>query len=114
MTADGYRADPAALRAHGATFSSYADRAGAIHRQLSQALEDAGDCWGSDAAGQSFAAGHLPGAQGTLAAIGGLPDKLTGVGEKFTSTADGYDQAEQDNAQAFRAGGTPGTPGTEG
>jgi uncharacterized protein YukE len=101
---DGYTADPAALRGHGAAFAGYADRTSAIHQQLQQALDAVGNCWGADAAGQNFAAGHLPDAQQTLTAFGALPGRLADVGDRFHRTAQGYEQADASTAQGFSEG----------
>jgi uncharacterized protein YukE len=93
----GFSADPARLRQHGGEFAGHADRAAAIHSQLSDALGEAGECWGDDEAGRSFAAGYTQPAQDTLGTLGGLQAGLADVGDRFTGTADRYEQAEQDN-----------------
>ncbi|HEY4021619.1 MAG TPA: hypothetical protein VGM75_23225 [Pseudonocardiaceae bacterium] len=98
----GFSADPAKLRQHGGEFTGHAQRASDIHRQLSKALTEAGECWGDDEAGRAFAAGHMQPAQDTLGRLGALPAGLADVGERFTGTADRYEQAEDENAANLR------------
>ncbi|HEY4453385.1 MAG TPA: WXG100 family type VII secretion target [Pseudonocardiaceae bacterium] len=98
----GFSADPAKLRQHGTEFAGHAERAGEIHRQLSQAVTDAGDCWGDDEAGRAFAASYAQPAQDTLSKLGALPGGLADVGDRFTGTADRYEQTETDNAASLR------------
>jgi hypothetical protein len=98
----GFNADPAKLRQHGSEFASHAQRTGEIHRQLGQALTDAGECWGDDEAGRAFAAGYAQPAQETLSKLGALPEGLADVGDRFTGTADRYEQAEDGNAATLR------------
>lgn len=98
----GFSADPAKLRQHGGEFAGHAEKAGEIHRTLRQALSDAGECWGDDEAGHAFAAAYHQPAQDTLGKLGALPAGLADVGDRFTSTADRYEQTEHDNAAALR------------
>ncbi len=98
----GFSADPARLRRHGGEFAGHADRASEIHRRLSQALTDAGECWGDDEAGRTFAATHARSAQDTLGKLGDLPGDLADVGDRFTGTAERYEQAEHENAATLR------------
>jgi WXG100 family type VII secretion target len=104
MSADkGFSVDSDALRAHAENFGDYAAQTGSIHQELTSALEAAGNCWGDDAAGQAFEAGHLASAQEAVGQLGALPDKLTDVGGRFSETATRYEQTEQANADALRA-----------
>ena len=98
----GFSADPAAMRRHGSEFAAHAERAGEIHRQLNAAITDAGECWGDDEAGRAFAAGYAQPAQDTLGKLGALPAGLADVGDRFTGTADRYEQTETDNAATLR------------
>jgi WXG100 family type VII secretion target len=98
----GFSADPAKLRQHGGEFAGHAERTGEIHRQLNQAVTDAGQCWGEDEAGQAFAAAYAQPAQETLSKLQALPAGLADVGDRFTGTAQRYEQTEQDNAAALR------------
>jgi len=92
---NGYEVDSTKLARHAAEFPGFADQVGAIHGELTTALDAAGPCWGDDAPGQSFAAGHVRHASGTLDRIGALPVRLTDVGDRFTATAAGYQQADE-------------------
>jgi hypothetical protein len=94
----GFQVDPAVLARHAGEFPGYADRAGAIHRQLADTLAELGDCWGDDPAGRSFAAGHVQAAGTTLTGLGALPARLADVGDRFTATANGYTRADDDSA----------------
>jgi hypothetical protein len=94
----GFQADTAKLARHAAEFGAFADRAGAIHGELSAALDAAGPCWGDDPAGRSFAAGHVGAAESTLDGLGGLPGRLNDVGDRFSATARGYQQADEYSA----------------
>ena len=104
MADQGFQADPAKLAQHAADFPGYADRVGAIHDELSTALAEAGQCWGQDAAGQSFAAGHVAPASATLDQLAALPGRLTDVGDRFTATARRYRQTDESTAGAFADG----------
>jgi uncharacterized protein YukE len=102
----GFQADPAKLARHAADFPGLADQAGAIHGELTTALAAAGPCWGGDAAGRSFAAGHVQPADGTLDQLAALPGRLTDVGNRFTATATGYQRVDEYGANVI--GGVDG------
>ncbi|HEX5121560.1 MAG TPA: hypothetical protein VFW65_40785 [Pseudonocardiaceae bacterium] len=95
MANQGFQADPEAMARRAADFPGYADRLGAIHDELTSALAAAGQCWGDDAAGQSFAAGHVHPADDTLGRLAALPGQVSDVGDRFTETATGYQQADE-------------------
>ena len=97
----GFSADAARLRQHGGEFAGHAERTATIHRRLSQALDEAGACWGDDEAGRNFAAGYNEPAQDTLRGLGALPADLADVGDRFTGTAQRYERTEQDNATSL-------------
>lgn len=96
----GYRADADRITSQANEFPHLAERAGAIHRELSDALTALGPCWGGDRVGQSFAAVHTEPADVTLTGLGSLPDRLGSVGTRFADTATAY--REQDTAGAQR------------
>jgi uncharacterized protein YukE len=98
MAQHGFQADPAKLARHAADFPTFADRAHAIHGELASALADAGDCWGGDEAGRSFADGHVPAAGDTLSQLSSLPGRLHDVGDRFATTAAAYQQADEHGA----------------
>lgn len=95
---DGFQADVEALADRAGQFGGLADRAGAIHRELTGSLTGIGSCWGNDAVGQSFGAAHVAPADGTLTGLGALPDRIDGVGGRFAGTAQAY--REQDTSGA--------------
>ncbi len=105
MVDNGFQADPAKLAQHAADFPGYADQVSAIHTQLRSALAAAGSCWGDDPAGRSFAGAHVPPADGTIDQLAGLPGKLTDVGDRFATTAAGYQQADEYGARLLDLGG---------
>lgn len=98
MVDKGFQVDPAKLARHAGDFPGYADQVGAIHGELAAALDQAGSCWGGDAAGQSFAAGHVAPASSTLDDLAALPGQLSDVGDRFQATATRYQQGDADAA----------------
>lgn len=98
MADQGFQVDPDVVAGHAADFPGYADQVGAIHADLTSALAEAGECWGDDAAGQSFAAGHVAPASTTLDGLAALPGRLTDVGDRFTATANRYREADAHGA----------------
>ncbi|WP_018682386.1 hypothetical protein [Actinokineospora enzanensis] len=98
---DRFQADAARLADRAGHFDGYAERAGAIHRELADRLAAAGDCWGTDDVGHSFAAAHTAPADRTLTALGGLPARLGDVGGRFHDTAHAYRDTDTANATAL-------------
>ncbi|HEX4702796.1 MAG TPA: hypothetical protein VH352_11760 [Pseudonocardiaceae bacterium] len=95
---NGFQADTAELARHAGEFPTFAARANAIHGELAAALDAAGPCWGDDPAGHSFAEGHVRPAESTLDSLGALSGRLADVGDRFTATARGYQQADEYSA----------------
>jgi hypothetical protein len=102
VSAGGYQVDAGTVRRHAGEFPGLADQVSGAHRELSDALEQTGTCWGEDAVGRSFAEGHVRAASDTLDRLGALPGRLTDVGDRLHRTADAYQQVEQTNADALR------------
>lgn len=90
----GFGTDVTALGSAAGLFPDLVDRAVAVHRDLSDALADAGDCWGDDAVGESFASGHHEPATAALNAFAALGGRLTDTGGAFGDSATGYGSAE--------------------
>lgn len=88
-----------ALRRTSAQF----ERVGSAAERDADAIESAitaeGACWGSDAAGQAFAAAYLKPAQTLLGAVLDAPPLLADIGDRLDATAAGYDRTEQGNAE---------------
>ncbi|CRK59773.1 hypothetical protein [Alloactinosynnema sp. L-07] len=99
------RVDAAKLARDAAQFTGFAERVEAIHRDLSDRLGAVGACWGTDEIGRSFAAVHAGAADQTLAAVGGLPARLSDIGERFASNAAAYVDGEQENVDRLGAQG---------
>jgi hypothetical protein len=100
---DGFDVDADRLAARAAEFPGLAERAGAIHRELSDALATVGPCWGTDSVGQSFAAAHVESADATLGALGSLPSRLGEVGTRFGDTGAAYRDLDSRGAQHLTA-----------
>lgn len=100
----GFSADPDAMARHAERFDGLGERAARIHDELSDALRDAGDCWGADEVGKSFAAGHVERADATVADLGGLPERLGDMRTRLTGTAAGYRETDRDAAGSLRGG----------
>ena len=98
MVDNGFQVDPDKLARHAGEFPGFADQVSSIHGELSQALGQAGSCWGDDAAGQSFAAGHVAPSGATLDQLTALPGRLSDVGDRFRTTATRYQQTDTDAA----------------
>jgi hypothetical protein len=90
MNGSGYEVDADALTTRAGEFPALAERAGGIHRELSDKLAAIGPCWGNDSVGQSFAAAHVAPADATLGALGSLGGQLDEVGTRFADTAAAY------------------------
>ncbi len=85
-----FEADADRLTAGAGEFPALAERAGTIHRELSDTLGSIGACWGTDTIGQSFAAAHVAPADETLGRLGSLSDQLDEVGTRFAGTGSAY------------------------
>jgi hypothetical protein len=99
----GFDVDADRLTARAGEFPGLAERAGAIHRELSEALTAVGPCWGNDSVGRSFAAAHVEPADATLGALGSLPSRLGAVGTRFGDTAAAYRDLDARGAQHLTA-----------
>ena len=97
----GYEVDTAKLRKHAGEFPGLADQLSGVHRRLSDALDAAGNCWGDDPVGRSFAEGHAHAAGSTLDRMGALPGQITEVSDRLHATAAAYEQVEQANAESL-------------
>jgi hypothetical protein len=100
---DGFTADADRLAAQAGQFGDLAGRVEEIHRTLSESLSEAGQCWGSDAVGQSFGAAHASPADGTLTQLSGLSSQLGGVGTRFADTARTYVGTDEGAVERLRA-----------
>jgi hypothetical protein len=66
---------------------SLSDTAKSIFTELSDALAEAGECWGTDQVGQSFATGYTDAAEATFALVKALPGQLADVGGRLAEHA---------------------------
>ncbi len=90
MNADGFGVDADQLSARAGQFDGLVTRMSAIHRDLADALASEGQCWGTDAVGQSFASVHTTGADDTIGRLAGLPSQIGSVGTRLGDTAVTY------------------------
>ena len=97
----GYEVDTAKLRKHAGDFPGLAGQMSGVHRDLSGALDEAGECWGDDPVGRSFAEGHAQAAGRTLDQLGALPGRITDLSDRLHQTATAYEQVEQANAESL-------------
>lgn len=100
---DGFTADPDRLVTEGGRFDELVGRVGEIHRTLTDALSANGECWGSDAVGQSFGAAHVAPAEGTLTRLSSLTEQLGGVGTRFVDTGTAYAGSDEGAVEHLRA-----------
>lgn len=100
---DGFEVDADRLTARAGEFPGLAERAGAIHRDLSDALAAVGPCWGRDGVGQSFAAAHVAPADATLGSLGSLPSQLNELGTRFADTGAAYRDLDARGGQHLSA-----------
>ncbi|MDQ2587153.1 hypothetical protein [Saccharothrix yanglingensis] len=100
---NGFRTDLARLTGGAQDFGAFAERAGRIAADLGATLDSLGACWGDDAIGQSFAAGHVRPAGDVLAGLNGLGGGFDGVAERFAGTARTYREVEDGNSTALGA-----------
>ncbi|MFL6145775.1 MAG: WXG100 family type VII secretion target [Labedaea sp.] len=98
---NGFQADAGRLSTQAGEFPGLAERAGAIHRELSGTLTELGACWGSDPVGQSFAAVHVDPADATIDRLGTLPGRLGSVGTRFAETGSAYRTQDAAGADTF-------------
>jgi hypothetical protein len=99
---NGYEADLERLTSGAGEFNGFAQQAGEIASGLQGLLSGFGACWGNDAVGQSFAAGHDKPSGDTFGLLGSLAEQLGGIGEKLTATAETYRHVEESNASAMK------------
>ncbi|MFI9007446.1 hypothetical protein ACIGNX_09485 [Actinosynnema sp. NPDC053489] len=99
----GFRTDLARLAEGADDFGAFAERAGKIAAELTGTLDSLGECWGADAIGQSFAAGHVRPSGEVLSGLTGLGAGFGGVGERFAETARTYREVEEGNRNALGA-----------
>ncbi|MCT2586200.1 hypothetical protein [Actinophytocola gossypii] len=99
----GFEADPERLATQAGQFDDLAGRAETIHRTLAEALSTTGECWGTDAVGQSFRTAHAGPADGTLARLSSLTSDLGGVGARFAGTAATYTATDDGAVERLRA-----------
>ncbi|MFJ1457236.1 WXG100 family type VII secretion target [Nocardia sp. N2S4-5] len=97
--------DPGGLRAHGAAFLDAADRAQQIFDRLTDALAEAGPCWGDDEPGKQFAVNYTPDADRTVSGFREVMRALRDLGDAVTGASGRYDDQDVDAASRIAATG---------
>jgi uncharacterized protein YukE len=71
------------------------DTARSIVEELADALAAAGQCWGTDPVGASFASGYSDAAEATFKLVKALPGQLSDVGGRLADHAHIHRSADQ-------------------
>lgn len=95
---ESLRVDPEGLRAHGGAFLDAADRAQQIFDRLTEALSEAGPCWGDDEPGKQFATNYTPDADHAVTGFRDLTRALRELGAAVTGASGKYDDQDVDSA----------------
>ena len=95
----GFRGDPGQLAKRAGEFEEHAGRAEGIAADLRQAVQAAGECWGADDIGASFAATHRDRADRALDGLGGMGARLRELGAEFGGAAAEYQRVDAGQAE---------------
>ncbi|MFC0544292.1 WXG100 family type VII secretion target [Kutzneria chonburiensis] len=87
MNTGGFSTDVDRVLDRAGQLDGLSGTAQSIFTELSDALADAGPCWGSDSIGQSFASGYTDAAEATFELVKALPGQLTDVGGRLAEHA---------------------------
>lgn len=95
MNTGGFSTDVDRVLDRAGQLDGLSDTARSIFTELSDALAAAGECWGSDQVGQSFATGYIESASATFGLVKALPGQLADVGGRLAEHADIHRSADQ-------------------
>ncbi|QUQ70898.1 hypothetical protein [Kutzneria sp. CA-103260] len=95
MNTGGFSTDVDLVLDRASQLDGLSDTAQAIFKELSDALDAAGQCWGTDQVGQSFASGYTDAAEATFELVKALPGQLTDVGGRLADHAHIHRSADQ-------------------
>ena len=95
MNTGGFSTDVDRVLDRAGQLDGLSDTAQSIFKELSDALSAAGECWGTDQVGQSFAGGYTESAEATLELVKALPGQLTDVGGRLARHAHIHRSADQ-------------------
>ncbi|QUH04886.1 hypothetical protein HUO13_32590 [Saccharopolyspora erythraea] len=95
----GFRGDLGRLGERAGEFGEHAAEAQRIADGLRHAVESAGECWGRDEVGASFAATHRERADRAVEEAGGLAGALRDLGSEFAGVAADYRRIDRDQAE---------------
>jgi hypothetical protein len=98
--------DPDRLRQVSPHFEQLGEDVNSALETLKQGLHSEGRCWGTDGPGRQFEKGYpqgdVPGGvEGTLKALAQLVTKLKATGDKITTTANGVQNQDHQNARSI-------------
>ena len=95
MNTGGFSTDVDRVLDRAGQLDGLSDTARSIVKELSDALAAAGECWGTDQVGQSFAVGYTDAAEATFKLVKALPGELTDVGGRLAKHAHIHRSADQ-------------------
>lgn len=95
MNTGGFSTDVDLVLDRAGRLDGLSDTAQSIFTELSDALAAAGECWGTDPVGQSFASGYTESAEATFELVKALPGQLTDVGGRLAKHAHIHRSADQ-------------------
>lgn len=95
MNTGGFSTDVERVLDRAGQLDGLSGTAQTIFTELSDALAEAGQCWGSDQVGQSFATGYAESAETTFGLVKALPGQLTDVGGRLAEHARIHRAADQ-------------------
>ncbi|MGF6885497.1 hypothetical protein ABIA39_003961 [Nocardia sp. GAS34] len=97
-------ADPDRLRAVSPHFEQLGEEVNTALAKLKHGLQAEGHCWGTDGPGKQFEKGYPQGEdakggpEATIKVLAAFVDRLKSTGDKITTTANGLQQQDQQNA----------------
>jgi hypothetical protein len=92
----GYTIDVDAVQAGAAKLSIGADQLEEAAKELQNALQAQGDCWGDDDSGKEFAKDYVPGSQGAIEGFANLVAGLRGLHQTVDSATKATQGTDQD------------------
>ncbi|EIE97605.1 type VII secretion target [Saccharomonospora glauca] len=107
----GFGIDAHGLDARAGEFATLAERVRAVAGELADVLDATPTPWGSDAVGESFAAGHVEAAERTREQLARLAGEFEEFGTALAEAAKAYVAADTTAADEVRAVDEPDRAG---
>ena len=95
MTSGGFSTDVDKVLDQAGLLDGLSGTAQSIAGDLADALQQAGQCWGNDQVGGSFASGYTDAAEATFALVQGMPSELSDIGGRLAKTAHIHREVDQ-------------------